>query len=494
MANPNPSRPFSYRIGGYVPRTEWPRPNCLACRRNVVRHDRVLRGTAKAPCAAVIRLANNTLRDKLLPMQKLTPDNVSWILQIHLETTMWSTLPSPFPVEAPAVLSIHKDTLIFSHTGKSGWFVVPESQHVFSNGRIVELVAFGNADGDAVEATSDPGYDYIGTISTRGLHDSPLKGKSLSEVLPEEYLGFPDEAQRTLGDVKECFWLGFAVVELNPAIKHTFGSESTPTDIRCLATPSPVPSALSLEQPPNIPPLVQPPASFPSTSTEKKPRGLRAKFSLRPIYLLSLPDTRSQMGRWIGLAGSSGTTNTKPQCPFHPQTGIAIAETQQVVDAGDAQAQAAKDEEPTTVGRSTVTSSNEAKHTDDDMSDTVSLFPLASPLSPFTGTSPPPKFSRTSRPESTSSTLSGPHPPDFTEYAIPSTEWKLKPGLNIFPTSRQSTRLPPAAGVTSPRVTSSQTSEATSGRADLSPKSHSNTSDTPINERKRKRSTENLAS
>lgn len=92
---------------------------------------------------------------------------------------------------------------MFSNTGKSGWFVVPENQHVFSHGRTVELVAFGNAEGDAVETDSDPGFDYIGTISVRGLHETPLKGKFLSEVLPEEYLRFSDEVRgRVLEDLK----------------------------------------------------------------------------------------------------------------------------------------------------------------------------------------------------------------------------------------------------------------------------------------------------
>lgn len=492
MANPQHSRPFNYRVGGFIPRNEWPRPNCSECRRNVVRHDLVLRGTAKAPYAAVIRLSNHTLRDHLLPMQTLTPDNVSWIVQIHLETAIWSTLPSPIPVEAPAVLCIHKDTLVFSNTGKSGWFVVPENQHVFSHGRTVELVAFGNAEGDAVETDSDPGFDYIGTISVRGLHETPLKGKFLSEVLPEEYLRFSDEVQRTLGDVKECAWLGFAVVGSNPVIKHTFGPDSTPTDIRSLTNTSPAASSLSPKEQPTTSPPVQPSSLLPSTSTGNRTRGLRAKFSLRPLYVLSVPDVRSRMMRWLEPKGTRVAVH-RPPCPLHPKAGIPSTEAQQVNDTGDVQAQAASDGEPTTAGSSAVTSSNKNEHTDDYMSNTISPLPVASPLSPFTGASSSTQVSKTSNIESTRSNVAGPPPPDSTKDETPPTEWKLKPGLNIFSTSRPSTHLPVVATISSPRVTSSHTSETTGGGADISPEIHSNTSDTPVNEKKRKRLTENLS-
>lgn len=108
------------------------------------------------------------------------------------------------PPLAPAVICIDKDTLVFCLNGKSGWFAAAESQHVFSNGRIVELLTFTTSGGDAVQAGPDPAFDYIGTISIQGLHATSVKGKSLSEISKEEYQRLPEEVREEVLQHVRC--------------------------------------------------------------------------------------------------------------------------------------------------------------------------------------------------------------------------------------------------------------------------------------------------
>ncbi|KAG8894749.1 hypothetical protein FRC00_008505 [Tulasnella sp. 408] len=345
MANPEPSYPFRYQVGNHILRQDVPLPDCLECRVNRVRQHTVTSGTSKNPLAVITRLSTNTLKTFLLPTQQLTPDNVSWIVQIHLETSIWPSLASPLPFEAPAVLCIHKDTLVFSPNGKSGWFAASETQHFFSNGRTVELLTFGNLGGDAVQAGPDPVFDYIGTISIHGLHATSVKRKSLSEISKEEYQRLPEEAQRTLGDVKECSCIGFAVVGSNPNIKQTFAPESPSVNVRDLAIPLPASSSPPLQSSANAPEPEPEPISLPSTSKNTGAKGFRKRSFSKYANQSWFPFISSRARRNPEAQEAGGAPyKERPQCPLHSKIGMVAFSNQNVSGTGGDQGQAAEAE------------------------------------------------------------------------------------------------------------------------------------------------------
>ncbi|KAG8896198.1 hypothetical protein FRC00_006307 [Tulasnella sp. 408] len=409
----------------------------------------------------------------------MTPDNVSWIVQIQLEALLWPSPDSPLPLEAPAVICVHKDTLIFSQNGKSGWFAASETQHFFSNGRTVELLTFGNLGGDAVQAGLDPSFDYIGTISIRGLHATSVKGRSLSEISTEAYLRLPDEAQRTLGDVNECTWLGFAVVGSNGVIKQLFGPDSQSVDVRSLAIPPPPPPPSSLQSSTNAPSPAQVPTSFPSTSRKIGTNCFRKSLFLKYAPRLFGRVTRNTDGQMSGGV----IHEAKAQCPLHPKIGIVAADNQHATGTGEDQGHAAGKEEPADDDGSASIQSNENKGPEPQSSITPP-FPATSMFSYLISTE---LFTTSehllSMPESESSDAELP-PVEYPD----TPQWR--PGLNIIKTSRPSTDAPKTS---SSQVPSSSSSDATGLQAVIMTEARSNNSDTedrPTKKRKRELSTD----
>ncbi|KAG9042415.1 hypothetical protein FS837_010898 [Tulasnella sp. UAMH 9824] len=350
---------------------------------------------------------------------------------------------SPLSLEAPVVVCVHKETLLFGHNGKSGWFAASETQHFFSNGRTVELLTFGNqVGGDAVQAGPDPAFDYIGTISIHGLYAVSVKGRPLSEILREEYLRLTDEAQRTLGDVKECSWLGFTVV----------GSKGVITvDARSLAIPLPPASSSSLQSSAKAPSPSQLPTPFLSTSSKIETRGFRKSLFFKYADRLGL------FGRVMR------NSEEEPQCPLHTKIGIIAADNQHVTGTGEDQA----------------TRRGKRSPADDDGSANL---PTNENKGPGTQSSIRPPLPAI-KSESTDAEL----PLEYLE--VP----KWRPGLNIMKTSRPSTD---PSKTSSGQGPSSGCSEATSRQAVILAEAHSNNSDNedpPAKKQERELSTEDQA-